>query len=90
MGAGSPVDPAALAPEQHGTRGLFGFGAAQSLRFTLVRSALDALAGPRFSGKVSDRSLIFTVKQVRRYLTEPELRLAAQAPAALEAPRPRP
>ncbi|MFB7608988.1 antibiotic ABC transporter ATP-binding protein [Streptomyces gardneri] len=78
------VDPAVLPPEQEGTRGLLGFGVAQMLRFELVRSALDALAGSRFFGKVSDRSLIFTLKQVRRYLTEPELRLAAQARVADE------
>lgn len=60
------VDPAVLGLEQDDTRGLLGFGAARMLRFELVRSALDALTGSQFFGKVSDRSLIFTLKQVRR------------------------
>ncbi|WP_369146137.1 antibiotic ABC transporter ATP-binding protein [Streptomyces sp. R44] len=61
-----------------GTRGAAGFVASRALRSERVRAALDALAGTRFFGKVSDRLLILALKQVRRYLTEPSLRAAAQ------------
>ncbi|MFI2345752.1 antibiotic ABC transporter ATP-binding protein [Streptomyces sp. NPDC019443] len=72
------VDPAVTGPDEDGTRGLVGYGASRLLLLQRVREALDALAGSRFFGKVSDRLLIFALKQVRRYLTEPELREAVR------------
>ncbi|MFF0051142.1 antibiotic ABC transporter ATP-binding protein [Streptomyces sp. NPDC005498] len=78
------VDPDVPSPDEAHTRGLIGFGASRLLRFEKVRAALDALAGSRFFSKVSDRSLIFALKQVRRYLTEQDLRLASRARLADE------
>jgi len=69
------VDPAVPDPDEPGTRG---FTASRALRYAWVRSALDALSGSAFFGRVSDRMLIFALRQVRRYLTEPDLRSAAQ------------
>ncbi|WOX22475.1 antibiotic ABC transporter ATP-binding protein [Streptomyces solicathayae] len=72
---------AAADPErgaEEGTRGFAGFTASRALLSERVRAALDALAGTRYFGKVSDRLLILALKQVRRYLTEPDLRAAAQ------------
>lgn len=78
------VDPAVPGPEEEDTRGLTGYGASRLLLSQRVREALDALCGSRFFGKVSDRLLIFALKQVRRYLTEPELRQAARERLAAE------
>ncbi|MFG2330331.1 antibiotic ABC transporter ATP-binding protein [Streptomyces sp. NPDC048604] len=64
--------------EEEGTRGIAGYAGSRALLSERVRSALDALAGTRYFGKVSDRLLILALKQVRRYLTEPDLRAAAQ------------
>ncbi|MGO4634904.1 antibiotic ABC transporter ATP-binding protein [Streptomyces sp. 2RAF24] len=61
-----------------GTRGVIGHVASRALRVERVRAALDALAGTRFFGRVSDRLLVLALRQVRRYLTEPALRAAAQ------------
>ena len=43
------------------------------------RCTLHGLTRSRFFGAVSDRLLISNLKQVRRHLTEPELRDAVQA-----------
>lgn len=43
-----------------------------------VQAALRALSSSRFFSNVALRSMVFDLKQVRRYLTEPELRLAAR------------
>lgn len=73
------VDPSVPPPDEPGTRGgPAAFAAARALRYAWVRSALDALSASAFFAKVSDRMLIFALRQVRRYLTEPELRAAAR------------
>lgn len=73
------LDPAVPAPDEPGTRGgPVAFAGSRMLRYAWVRSALDALAASAFFGKVSDRMLIFALRQVRRYLTEPGLRAAVQ------------
>lgn len=76
------VDPAV--PDPAGTRGALGFVASRALLSRRVRAMLDALSGSRFFGAVSDRLLILALKQVRRYLTEPELRAAVRARVADE------
>jgi pimeloyl-ACP methyl ester carboxylesterase len=43
-----------------------------------VQVALRALSGSRFFAGLADRGLLFDLQQVRRYLTEPELRAAAR------------
>jgi hypothetical protein len=45
----------------------------------VVQRALDALSQSRFFGGVAERALIFDLKQVRRYLNEPEVRRGACA-----------
>ncbi|KAB1142341.1 antibiotic ABC transporter ATP-binding protein [Streptomyces luteolifulvus] len=78
------VDEAVTGPHEDGTRGLVGYGTSRVLLSQRVREALDALAGSQFFGRVSDRLLIFALKQVRRYLTEPELREAVRGRLADE------
>ncbi|WUV94192.1 antibiotic ABC transporter ATP-binding protein [Streptomyces canus] len=78
------VDPEVLGPDMVGSRGPVGFGASRLLLSERVRAALDALSGSSFFAKVSDRLLIFALKQVRRYMMEPELRQLAQARIAEE------
>ncbi|MFB7311147.1 antibiotic ABC transporter ATP-binding protein [Streptomyces sp. NPDC056192] len=78
------IDPAVLGPDAADSRGVVGFGASRLLLSERVRAALDALSASSFFAKVSDRLLIFALKQVRRYMTEPELRRQAQARIAEE------
>ncbi|MFF4348343.1 antibiotic ABC transporter ATP-binding protein [Streptomyces sp. NPDC001530] len=78
------IDPEVLGPDAAASRGPVGFGASRLLLSERVRAALDALSSSRFFAKVSDRLLIFALKQVRRYMTEPELRRDAQARIAGE------
>jgi hypothetical protein len=78
------IDSGMAGPDDAGSRGVIGFGASRALLSHRVRAALDALSGSQFFGKVSDRLLIFALKQVRRYLTEPELRQAARDRIAAE------
>ncbi|MFD5334624.1 antibiotic ABC transporter ATP-binding protein [Streptomyces hawaiiensis] len=80
----SRIDPAVLGPDAADSRGVVGFGASRLLLSERVRTALDALSASRFFAKVSDRFLVFALKQVRRYMTEPELRRQAQASIADE------
>jgi hypothetical protein len=42
-----------------------------------VQQALRALSGSRFFGGLAERALVFDLKQVRRYLTEPDVRQEA-------------
>ncbi|MET9555198.1 antibiotic ABC transporter ATP-binding protein [Streptomyces sp. NPDC006645] len=70
------------APDETGTRGAVGWAAAQGLRLKTVRRALDALTGAEFLGGVRDRVLIGNLKQVVRYLTDPDVRTRAQAQVA--------
>jgi hypothetical protein len=44
-----------------------------------VQAALRALSHSKFFGGLALRTLVFDLKQVRRYLTDPELRAAARA-----------
>ena len=44
-----------------------------------VQAALRALSRSRFFGGLALRTLVFDLKQVRRYLTDPQLRAAARA-----------
>ena len=44
-----------------------------------VQAALRALSHSKFFGGLALRTLVFDLKQVRRYLTDPEVRAAAQA-----------
>ncbi|MHA6759570.1 lipase family protein [Streptacidiphilus sp. PAMC 29251] len=62
------VDPAVVAP------------GADTLARTprSVQAALRALAGSRFFSDIALRSLVFDLKQVRRYLEEPVLRIEAR------------
>ena len=62
------VDPAVVAP------------GADTLARTprSVQAALRALAGSRFFSDLALRSLVFDLKQVRRYLEEPVLRIEAR------------
>ncbi|MEU9746175.1 antibiotic ABC transporter ATP-binding protein [Streptomyces niveus] len=76
------TDPQVPAPDESGTRGKVGWAAAQGLRLRTVRRALDALTGAQFLEGVRDRVLIGNLKQVVRYLTDPDIRTRAQAAVA--------
>ena len=76
------IDPEVSSPDEEGARGVVGYAASRPLLIPWVRAALDALSGSRFFEKVSDRLLIFALKQVRRYITEPGVRAAARARVA--------
>ena len=49
---------------------------------SVVQRALDALSQSTFFAGLAERALIFDLKQVRRYLREPDVRQAAQASIA--------
>ncbi|MFI5588377.1 hypothetical protein ACIA5G_25215 [Amycolatopsis sp. NPDC051758] len=72
------VDSRVEGPDEQGARGAVGYAASRPLLNRRVRAALNALTGSRFFEKVSDRLLIFALKQVRRYMTEPGVRAAAR------------
>ncbi|MFD5817808.1 antibiotic ABC transporter ATP-binding protein [Streptomyces sp. NPDC127038] len=80
----SRIELAVPGPDAADSRGVVGFGASRLLLSERVRTALDALSASSFFAKVSDRLLVFALKQVRRYMTEPELRRQAQARIAEE------
>ena len=44
-----------------------------------IQQALDALSHSKFFAGISEQLLIFSARQVRRYLCEPSVRTAAQA-----------
>jgi hypothetical protein len=73
------VDPRVSGPDGAGSRGVVGYAASRPLLSRRVRAALNALSGSWFFEKVSDHLLIFALKQVRRYMTEPGVRAAGQA-----------
>lgn len=73
------TDPQVPAPDESGTRGTVGWAASHALRLKTVRHALDALTGAEFLRGVRDRVLIGDLKQVVRYLTDPDIRRRAQA-----------
>lgn len=72
------VDSEVPGPDEQGARGPVGYVASRPLLNRRVRAALNALTGSRYFEPVSDRLLIFALKQVRRYLTEPGVRAAAR------------
>lgn len=78
------LDPAVPPPDDtgEGSRGTVGYALSRPLSSARVREALDALSGSRFFGRISQRLLIGELKQVRRYLGEPEVRAHAQAVVA--------
>jgi pimeloyl-ACP methyl ester carboxylesterase len=76
------VDPDVVGPDVDGQRGIVGYVASRALLVQRIRAALDALSASRFFGAVSDRLLIFALKQVSRYMTDPALRADAQARVA--------
>ena len=78
------IDQGVVPPDAPGSRGLVSFSASRILLVERVRAALDALSGSRFFAKVSERLLIFALQQVRRYMSEPELKHQAQARIAEE------
>ena len=47
-----------------------------------VQQALDALSHSRFFAGIGEPLMIFSARQVRRYLSEPAIRAAAQARVA--------
>lgn len=49
---------------------------------SVVQRALDALSQSRFFAGLAERALIYDLKQVRRYLHEPDVRREAQASVA--------
>lgn len=49
---------------------------------SVVQRALDALSQSRFFAGLAERALIYDLKQVRRYLREPDIRREAQASVA--------
>lgn len=63
------IDPAVCAPDAHTKAGAH----------NLVQRALNALSYSRFFAGLAERSLLFDLKQVRRYLHEPEIRREACA-----------
>jgi hypothetical protein len=67
--AASAVDPGVISPE------------AETLIRTprTVQAALRALSGARFFTGLADRAMLFDLRQVRRYVTEPAVREAVQA-----------
>jgi hypothetical protein len=67
------IDRAVPGPEAAG-RGTAGFVASRPLTVPVIRRALEALSHSRFMAKISEPLLVFALKQVRRYLTDTELR----------------
>jgi pimeloyl-ACP methyl ester carboxylesterase len=49
-----------------------------------VQAALRALSGSAFFASLAQRALLFDLQQVRRYMTDPEVRLAVQDRVAAE------
>jgi len=61
------VDPAVLGPDAR----------TKLSTPSIVQRALNALSGSRFFAGIAERGLIFDLKQVRRYLREPDIRREA-------------
>lgn len=72
------TDPGVPAPNESGTRGPVGWALSQTVRFKLVRAALDALTGARFFGGVLDRTLIGDLKQLTNYFNDEAIRAEAR------------
>jgi hypothetical protein len=70
--AAAATDPAVVPPD------------ARSLGPTMrgVQAALDALSGSRFFAGLAERALVFSLKQVRAYLQDPQVRSAVLARVA--------
>jgi hypothetical protein len=69
-------------PDAYGTRGALAYGASRALLSNRVRAGLDALSASPYFAAVSDRMLILGLRQIRRYMTEQAVRLAARAEIA--------
>ncbi|MFI9586775.1 antibiotic ABC transporter ATP-binding protein [Streptomyces sp. NPDC052236] len=72
------TEPTVLGPSET-SRGILGYAASRPLTLVVVQQALDALTRSRFFKAVSDSLLIASLKQVRRYFEEPDLRSAVRA-----------
>ncbi|MEU9192357.1 antibiotic ABC transporter ATP-binding protein [Streptomyces hundungensis] len=75
------VCPEVLGPDAR-TRGVAGYAASLPLKRPLVRRALNALTHAPYFARVAEPLLIFGLKQVRRYFTEPGLRERVQEAVA--------
>ncbi|MFD2620781.1 antibiotic ABC transporter ATP-binding protein [Streptomyces chumphonensis] len=73
------LDDGVSPPDEEGTRGPAGFAVSRLLLSRWVRGALNALSEVRFFQPVSKRMLVAELKQVRRYMDEPQVRRAARA-----------
>ncbi|MFD9488453.1 antibiotic ABC transporter ATP-binding protein [Streptomyces sp. NPDC059991] len=71
------VYPQVLGPDAK-SRGAVGYLAGRTLTRPMVRRALNALTHAPYFAHVAEPLLIFGLKQVRRYFTEPGLRERAQ------------
>jgi hypothetical protein len=67
------LDRNVISPDAE-TRGAIGYSLSRPLTVSAVQRALDALSHSHFFAGVSDRLLIFSLKQVRRYFEDDELR----------------
>lgn len=67
------LDQNVVSPDAE-TRGAIGYSVSRPLTVSSVQRALDALSHSRFFAGVSDRLLIFSLKQVRRYFDDDGLR----------------
>jgi hypothetical protein len=82
--AAAAAEPGEVKTDVADSRGPIGFALSRALLSHRVRVALDALHSSRYFSRVSDRLMVFTLKQVSRYLTEPGLRADIQKRFAAE------
>ncbi|MFE9401744.1 antibiotic ABC transporter ATP-binding protein [Streptomyces sp. NPDC006530] len=75
------VYPEVLGPDAK-SRGVAGYMASLPLKRPMVRRALNALTHAPYFARVAEPLLIFGLKQVRRYFTEPGLRERVQEAVA--------
>lgn len=75
------LDPTVPEPSTVG-RGPAGFVASRPLTLPIIRRVLNALSHGRHFARVSEPLLVFSLKQVRRYFAEDELRQRVRAVAA--------
>lgn len=75
------IDSAVPDPQAAG-KGRVAYAASRPLNVPRVRSALGALSRSEFFARVGDRGMIFALKQVRRYFTDPGLRRSIRAAVA--------
>ncbi|MGW2859014.1 antibiotic ABC transporter ATP-binding protein [Streptomyces sp. NPDC001205] len=75
------VHPEVLGPDAK-SRGTAGYLAGRPLKRPMVRRALNALAHAPYFARVAEPLMIFGLKQVRRYFSEPGLRERVQEAVA--------